>query len=523
MADVTDQASAAGVSAAPAGAASPPGPAEPAGHTATPGWYPPAAPRPRGASHTTRLLCSAVLADHGFAELVFQRLCVPSVAAIPPAPGVDLVSLARHAAYALDQRRHTHLALCGMLAALLVPIVGFAVAPEVSGLWGVVFLALLVGAKVRAVQGDLDLARRATATVDGVDVDRRLGEGLIRRDQERRLAEANTADLCVYASRRAGDPFPGLGQRVETTVLTPVGIDRPGDPDRPLGTVSAAGLLDHLRRTLPDHVRASEITDDVAAATVLYVNGTVVRHLARLLLDEADVPRRYAPPELVADTADHPSRLTRSYVRVQIVGHGGLVVTTLNVGAVVETNDLSVDLAIHALRPVHESYHVADRLPRSTGALLWKLAVRSRRGPGLLGAPAAAVRSARLRANSWKAPALTPKQRRLPGTQDFHGAAVGLREITSVNGTYDFNQRTDAVRHGQILMVGLLTELIAYLRGQNVDTSPLEEQRQAIITNNIDASQTVVTGPYVSGGAGGIAVEGDLTVGSAPNLGKKGS
>ena len=45
--------------------------------TAAPGWYPPAAPRLRGASQTTRLLCSAVLADHGFAALVFARLCVP--------------------------------------------------------------------------------------------------------------------------------------------------------------------------------------------------------------------------------------------------------------------------------------------------------------------------------------------------------------------------------------------------------------------------------------------------------------
>jgi hypothetical protein len=520
MADITNQPSAHGFFTAPAGLPT---------HTSTqPGWEPPpAAPVYRGASHTTRLLCSAVLADHRFAELVFERLCVPKVVAIAPAPGVDLVALARHAAHALDQRRHTHVALCWMLAAFVVPAVGLFVAPDLGGLWWLVILALLVGAKARAVRGDLALARRATATIDGVDIDRTLGTGLIRPDQERRLAEANTADLSVYASTRARDPFPGLGQQVDTTtrVLPPVQIDQPGDPDQPVGTVTATGLLDHLQRTLPAYVRTSEVTDDVGAGKVLYVNGTVVRHLAGLLLDGGAVPRRSAPPALVEDTADHPSRLTRTYLRAQIVGHGGQVVTTLNVAAVVEPRDLSVDLAVHVLRPVHQSYHLADRLPRTTGALVWELATWSRRGPGLLGAPGAALRSARLRRESREAPALTPEQRQAPGTQDFHGARLGLREITSFNSTFDFNQRTDAVRHAQMLMVGVITELAEYLRSQNVDISALEEQRQAIINNYVDASQTMVNGSYVTGGAGGIKVDRDLTVGSAPNLdgGKKSS
>jgi hypothetical protein len=308
-------------------------------------------------------------------------------------------------------------------------------------------------------------------------------------------------------------------------VLPPVRIDQAGDPDQPVGTVTATGLLDHLRRTLPAYVRTSEVTDDVGAGTVLYVNGTVVRHLAGLLLDEWQVPRRSAPPTLLEDTADHPSRLTRTYLRAQIIGHGGQVVTTLNVAAVVEPKDLSVDFAVHVLPPVHKSYHQADRLPRTTGALVWKVATRSRRGPGLLGAPGAALRSARLRRESREAPELTPEQRQAPGTQDFHGARHGLREITSFNSRFDFNQQTDAVRHGQMLMVGLLTELAVYLRSKNVDTSALEEERQAIINNYVDASQTVVHGSYVTGGAGGIKVDGDLTVGSAPNLdgGKKSS
>jgi hypothetical protein len=510
MADTTNHASAHGFSTAPPGLTT---------QTTQPGWEPPAAPALRAASHTTRLLCSAVLADHRFAELVFERLCVPHVAAIAPAPGVDLVSLARHAAHALDERRHTHLALCGMLAAFLVSIVGLVLVPDLAGLCWLAIVALLVGAKVRAVRGDLALARRATATIDGVDIDRTLGTGLIRPDQERRLAEANTADLSVYAARRAHDPFPGLGQPADTQVLPPIGIDQPGDPDQPVGIVTAAGLLDHLQRTLPAYVRTSEVTDDVTARQVLYVNGTVVRHLADLVLDEADVPRRTAPPALVADTADHPSRLTRTYLRVQVVGHGGQVVTTLDVAAVVEPKDLSVDLAVHVLRPVHHSYHLADRLPRTTGALVWELSTWSRRGPGLFGAPGAALRSARLRRESREAPALTPDQILAPGTQDFHGAGLGLREITSLNGTFDFNQRTDAVRQGQMLMVGVVTELTDYLRSQNVDTSALEEQRQAIINNYVDSSRTFVTGSYVTGGAGGIKVDGDLSVGSAPNIG----
>jgi hypothetical protein len=511
MADISNYASAHEFSAGPAG---------PTTYTsAGPGREPPpVALAYRGASHTTRLLCSAVLVDHRFAELVFKRLCVPGVAAIAPAPGVDLVAAARHAAHAMDERRHTHLALCGILASFLVPIIGFYAAPAVGGLWALVIVALLVGAKVRAVSGDLALARRATATIDGVDIDRNLGTRLVAPEQERRLAETNTSDLAVYASARADDPFPGLGQQVKALVLPPVQIDRPGDPDAPVGTVTATGLLDHLQRTLPAYVRTSEVTDDVGASKVLYVNGTVVRHLAGLLLDDSEVPRRVAPPGLLDDTAGHPSRLTRTYLRAQIVGHGGQVVTTLNLAAVVEPRDLSVDLTMHVLRPLHQAYHLADRLPRTTGALVWELATRSRRGPGLLGAPGAALRSARLRRESREAPVLTPEQLQAPGTQDLHGARLGLREITSLNGTFDFNQRTDAVRHGQMLMVGVLNELAEYLRRQNVDTSAIEEQRQAIINNYVDASRTVVNGSYVTGGAGGIKVDGDLTVRSAPNL-----
>jgi hypothetical protein len=459
-----------------------------------------------------------VLVDHGFAELVFERLCVPGVAAIAPAPGVDLVALARHAAHALDERRHTHLALCTFLAGFLVPIVGLYTAPGLGGLWWLVVVALLVGAKVRAVSGGLGLARRATETIDSGDIDRDLGSGLVAPEQERRLAETNMADLAVYSSARARDPFPGLGQRVEARVVPPVRIDRPGDPSAPVGPVTAKGLLDHLQRTLPAYVRASEVTDDVGTSKVLYVNGTVVRHLASLLLDESEVPRRTAPPTMLDDTADHPSRVTRTYLRAQIVGHGGQVVTTLNLAAVMEPKDLSVDLAVHVLRPVHDVYHLADRLPRTTGALVWALTTGARRGPGLLGAPGAAWRSARLRRESHEAPALSPEQRQAHGTQDFHGARLGLREITSFNSTFDFNQRTDAVRQGQMLMVAVLNEVADYLRRHNVDTSAIEEQRQAIINTYVDASQTVVNGSYVTGGAGGIKVDGDLTVGSAPNV-----
>ncbi len=517
MADITDRERAPGFSTANGTPTATHPPAPPGGPP------PPEEPGRQAASYTTRVLCSAVLADHGFAELVFNRLCVPSVVAVAPAPGVDLVSVARHAAHAIDQRRHTHVVLCWILAFFAIPIAGLTAPAEPTALWFLMILALLVGAKVWAVRGDLALARGATAIIDGVDVDRTLGAGLVRPDQERRLAEANTADLSVYTSTRAHDPFPGLGQRVDTRVLPPVQIDQPADRDRPIGTVTATGFLHHLQRTLPSYVRTSEVTDDIGTGKVLYVNGTVVQHLADLLLDEADVPRRSAPPALVDDTADHPSRLTRTYLRTQIIGHGGQVVTTLNVAAVVEPKDLSVDLVVHVLRPVHRSYHQADRLPRTTGALVMQLATWSRRGPGLLGAPGAALRSARLRRESRVPPALTLEQRKAPGTQDFHGAQLGLREITSFNSTFDFNQRTDFVRHGQLLMVGVLTEMAEYLRSQNIDTSALEKQQQAIINNYIDASRTLVNGAYVTGGAGGIKVDGDLSVGSAPNLdgGKK--
>ncbi|HEY8525875.1 MAG TPA: hypothetical protein VIL48_12965 [Acidimicrobiales bacterium] len=297
--------------------------------------------------------------------------------AIAPAPDVDLVAVARHAAYALDQRRRTNLVLCALAAALVIPVAGFLVAPEISGLWAVTFLALLVAAKARALHGDLQLARRAAATVDGVDIDRRLGENRLRRSQERRLAEANTADLCVYATRKRSVPRPGSA--VEDTVL-PSPSTSPATPTgtwarcrRPGSWITCSGrcraTCAPARSPRPRRRRRGPVRQG---------NGGPAPRSRGAGRDRGAPPVRAA--DLVADTADHPSRLSRTCLRVQVVGHGGQVVTSLDVAAV-EARHLSVDLAIHALRPVHRTHHVADCLPRTRAALLWKLAVRWRRWP----------------------------------------------------------------------------------------------------------------------------------------------
>ena len=59
-------------------------------------------PSARTVNHSTRMLCSKVLLDPAFADVVFKTLCVRRIHTLAPSPGIDLVVLARHAAWALS-------------------------------------------------------------------------------------------------------------------------------------------------------------------------------------------------------------------------------------------------------------------------------------------------------------------------------------------------------------------------------------------------------------------------------------
>lgn len=477
---------------------------------------------PMPMSHTTRLLCSSTLIDRGFAELVFKALCVPQVEAVAPAPGVDLVLLARHAAFAVHERRRMYRALCWYLLALAGAITGLVLAPEAAVVWAVVALAGVVGAKVEVVGGEKALAERAIRLMDTNQAERGLGAGMVEPEQEARLADVNDANLSIYTWKRADDPFPGLGQRLHAKVLPPIRIDQAEDQDQPLVQVLTSDLLAHLARTMPRYVEVANVTDAHVVQPMLYVMGTAVGRMPGLLPDRLGPPRQQAPGPTLQATADRPTRVSRTYLRAQVVGHGGQVITTLDVSAVVEPCDLLLDLAVHVLRPVHDVYHGADRLPRKPSALTWALVTRT--DLGLLGAPVRASRTSRLLRDAREPATLTPEQQRAYGTQDFYGAGVGVREIASYRGEFDFNQATDATRQSRLLLVTVLREVVAYLKGCNVDTSALEDQQQAIVNNYIDATTNVVEGNYVSGGKGGINVNGNLTVanGEAPNLAKSG-
>jgi hypothetical protein len=470
-------------------------------------------------NHTTRLLCSAVLIRKGFAELVFRMLCVPRIQAVAPAPGIDLVLLARHAAHAVHVRRRCQQALALTLVAAVGLIGGIAAAPGLAGPGLILVLVLVAGVKVWVVDQEVALAARATGLIESSDVDD-VGAGLVAPDQEQRLAAVNDANLSIYSWARADDPFPGLGQRIDAHVRMPVQVNQAGDPAKPVVPVTTSKLLDHLAREIPNYIDVTHVTDSRRVRMVLYVAGTAVKHRPDLLTDPLGPPVVRVPPQRLKATADQPDNAARTYLRAQIIGRGGQVITTLHLSAVVGAAGLSLDVALHVLRPLHTAYHAADQLPRERGRLFWKVLQREGLNPGLLAAPGAALRLVGLVGDANTPAKLTREQRRAVGTQDFYGALIGLRELASINSTLEFVERTDADRQGNDLVVGVLSELIEYLDSCNVDTSAFKKQKQDIINNFNTAINTTVNGPYVTGGQGGLTVAGNLNASqqNAPNL-----
>jgi hypothetical protein len=472
---------------------------------------------------TTRLLCSAVLTKKGFAELVFRLLCVPRVQAIAPAPGIDLVLLARHAAHAIKERHRCQQALSMALLVSVVLLVAVVAVPDLAGFWLMLLVLLVVGMKVWAVNQEMALARRATQLIESPAVDD-IGVDLIDADQEKRLADVNDANLSVYSWARADDPFPGMGQRIDAHVRMPVQVNRASDPAKPMTPVTTSKLLDHLARAIPNYIDVTGLTDSRRVRMVLYVLGTAVRRMPHLLQDPKGQLVLRVPPRMLKDTADRPSDAARTYLRAQIIGRGGQVITTLHLSAVVGGAGLSLDLAMHVLRPIHGAYHAADRLPRDTPRLFWTVLHQEGLRPGFLPSVGSAFRAGRLLREARIPARLTRDQLRAVGTQDFYGAVIGLRELTSFNSKLDFMERTDADRQGNDLVVGVLSELIEYLDACNVDTSAFKKQKQDIINNFNTAITTTVNGPYVTGGQGGMNVAGNLNVTqqNAPNLGSNG-
>lgn len=468
---------------------------------------------------STRFLCSKVLLDPGFADVVFRTLCIPRVRTLAPSPGIDLVLLARHAAWSLSQRRHRHLVTTAVLAWALVSLPLIALSLD---LWVILAGGTVLGATMWAVADQVRIDEMAVRTVDrGVIAE--LGRGLVDEAHERRLASVNQTNLNIYASALDSDPFPGVGQRVDVNITPTLDISKPKDEARPADELTAYELLDHLARNVPKHIRISLVNDSCRSDLVLYVRGTHVRSVPELLPDRLGPPLSRASSDLVRAFTNEPTGYARTYLRLQIVGHGGAVVSTFHITAVNSPIGLSLDFALHVLRPMHATYGEADRLPRSRRELARNLAGQGEHLRRFLYAPLWALRTTQMAKEAQQAAGLTPAQSAAVGKRDHYGTYFGLREATSFRTEVSRNRQVDIDRQFNDLLAAIFRELDVYLGSLNIDASEWREKRSVIVQNIVNAYHQMINGPYHEGiRANNINVGGNLNadIRDFPNLRK---
>jgi hypothetical protein len=475
-----------------------------------------------GAYETTRWMCSRVLVDRGRAERVFEQLCVPHVRPVAPAPGIDLVAVARHAAWAIrDERRVAAVAsllLGGALLALAAAVL--AVGGGSAGtLWQLPLLAaaLLVGAAIAwRVNRTAQRAEAARRVFSGLPVDAPEVDLVIDPTQMRRLHGANHGTLLVYDEQRsrADEPastvFPGYGRLAGFEVRVPVDVSQAVDTALPLGQVKPYELLRHLARTVPAHIDCTEIIEESTAVVVAHVLASDASASSDVVDGAGGPVRSEAPADFLRRAADAPTRGVRSYVRAQVVGHGGHLVTTLHVSAVAGTTGLSLNFLVHVLGPLHPSWAAARDIPATPWGRRWRVGTQGQTWARLAEAPYEWLRLHRLLRRARRVPwvdagyAPRPARRRRTAAGPY-GARGGLRWTQSHLSGLRFNEVIDLKRQANDLMRALFSETKAFLEARNISAQDLrEDERQALqaVSNNI----TNVIGAVISD----VTVGGDL-------------
>ena len=304
--------------------------------------------------------------------------------------------------------------------------------------------------------------------------------------------------------------------------ITPtLDVSKPKDGTRPVEEFTVYQLLEHLAHTVPKHIGVSGINDSCDARLVLYVRGTHVRSLPDLLPDRRGAPVTKAPNDLLRAFANKPTGYARTYLRAQIVGHGGRVVTTFHITGAMHPLGLSLDFALHVLRPIHGAYSEADGLPRTSRDLMLNLATQGDHLRRLFYSPLWARQTMRLANEAGQPARLSPVQIAAVGTQDFYGTYIGLREATSFWADVNYNRRVDIDRQFNDLIAAGFRELEAFLESLNIDATQWREKRAGIVQNFVTAYHQTINGVYHEGiNANNINIGGNLqaNVRSFPNL-----
>ncbi|WP_229072856.1 hypothetical protein [Actinoplanes sp. DH11] len=425
--------------------------------------------------YTDRWLCSAAHLCDRYAAYVLADIAGTAARALGPAPGMDLVALARHARQAVDRSRRLRRRQVTIVAGtvlLVVPVVAASRANAVPAVLLLLAVAWAAGFTVLLTHR-LGSHRQAVLVRD----DPGLPRGLAPPQDpvaEAYLEEVMNANVVVFSGK---EPFVGSGQLLARWPLH-VNCTRPAQH---AGTVRPFTAAD-LHRELTLAARRTRIPG-LEVHNRLFVHGGAARRVPGLVPDPAAHPATRVGPAVLRAGITHPQRNMRTYLCLRKMSWDGDLVVEVFVRVERTAAYLFVEHHAFVLLPLREQLCAAGRLSR-TFPVTDVLACARDALRGLLAAPRQLLDGVRPGVRlDW----MRYLARRLVERDPVHdyGAETGLREKVASTERIGLFQYADEERDLAVLRKALLEAIAGFLGAHGIDTSEFDTQQARIVTQSI--------------------------------------
>ncbi|AUG76580.1 Putative membrane protein [Kitasatospora sp. MMS16-BH015] len=352
--------------------------------------------------------------------------------------------------------------------------------------------AVLTFRTVRAHLAEVDKRLRETLRRERFDpaaVPQPAPEAPWAKDRLGAIAEAQRGNVTVYSGYT---PFLGFAKAQGTlTVNVPLlPAEKPGQPAGEVTEFEVWELITELRAKL-EALAVPETAEDGLHGLILedrvFVDGATLHGDTRFFDDSQLAPVTRLTPEQLREVAEHPSGTVRHYLAAHLPMWGDDVVPSLFLHLSTTGRTLDIRCSIHALGPVHRSYHAVDSLPlRLTGEHRHALLLGALRdtGPALGGALRAALD--RRAAERRRLKRLVRDHAALGADPAFdHGARLSVREAALGPVYQNFFQELDAYRTVATLAQHAMAAIRVFLDEHGVDTTALRGQQLTILNHGV--------------------------------------
>lgn len=475
----------------------------------------------------TRLLCAHTHLDENFAMEALEEFTADRIKAVGLPLGINLIALVRHAGAAQRRRRSRDAQLAVLLSALVACLLAALVSlgnglPDAAAGFGIA-AAVVLAAAWFAIHHCTHFAWIAAREVyRGQRKPQDLAPPL-EKETEDHLKSLRQANVVAYDARLEADtPFVGSGDFVTEFVWPSVDVSRPAE--NPAGGTLVKKPFDavDLHAYMAREMSGIAGLDGLRARNRLYVRGLHVPSLGpQLLPDATRHPLTRIDKQLVQSGVVREGGGMRTYLSLEMVGHGGKYVMSMHLRARLVMDRLSWSVAAYVLPPVDEHYAYVAYLPLGGFEEWWQLTRHTATSLRwmLLSAPGRMLRRRSRRAAHARDLRKIRREITKHKVAYDYGALDSLRErVAQDTDRMNFDQRMDASDAFQRLQQGALIATKRFLVSHNVDASDLDDA-QKVINNqtynigSISGNHTQVgpnnnqnnAGPGGAGGPGGGA------------------